>query len=266
MWLYQGEDWRVMTGDAGGCPFVIKHLGSDRAVRAATDILKAFPVVKAHDDEGFDVTITRAPDHPIQIKLYDSMEHLKAWVYLSMPDEVLGGWNEPGESIKFMSNYTVGVDRWTGAFAHEYGHVCTWELGSKPKNMPWWVSEGVSELAAEAFTHDRDTIDRKIRGMARINGAGGVVAWNDISDYDKTAAPIKILAYHQGHHMVGYVSDRWGRSKRNAWLRAMTAGKSLDEATLGALGLSFDDLDKQWRESLTATPDSAARSVGKERP
>lgn len=262
-WLYQGEEWQRVSGDAGGCPFVIQHLGSPRAIKAAAEILRAFPVVKAHDDEGFGVSITRPAAHPIQIKLYDSMEHLKAWVYLSMPDENLGGWNEPGESIKFMSNYTAGLDHWTGAFAHEYGHVCTWELGPKPKNMPWWVAEGAAELAAEEFTRDREKIDRKIRSMATVSGPGGVVAWDDISDYDATAAPIKILAYHQGHHMLGYISDRWGRAGRNAWLRAMTNGKTLDEATRGALGLPFKDLDNQWRDALRAPPGAPAQPAAK---
>jgi len=67
--------------------------------------------------------------------------------------------------------------------------------------------------------------------------------------------------YAQGHHMVSYVSDRFGRQGRNRWLREMAQGTSLNEATTKALGLSFAQLDKDWRESLKPSakpdPDSA---------
>ena len=50
---------------------------------------------------------------------------------------------------------------------------------------------------------------------------------------------------------MGYLSDRWGAEKRNAWLRAMARdGLSVEDATERVLGLSFAELDRQWRESL----------------
>src|SRR5262245_36417104 len=59
------------------------------------------------------------------------------------------------------------------------------------------------------------------------------------------------MAYHQGHHMLGYISERWGREGRRNWLKAMGQGKSLDHATQNVLGVSFDELDKAWRKTLT---------------
>jgi hypothetical protein len=75
--------------------------------------------------------------------------------------------------------------------------------------------------------------------------------WADISDYRTSPAALKILAYHQGNHLVGYISQRWGRKARNDWARAMAAGQSLDEATRAVLGLAFVDLDQAWRSTLT---------------
>jgi hypothetical protein len=238
-WLYQGENWLVMPADG----FEVRYLPG--AEPAARDILEAFPVAKAHDDEGFEIENAR---HQV-IKLYSDMEHLKATVYLTMPDEVLGGWNEAGESIKFMSSYTRGVEGWTGAMAHEYGHVATWELGPHAAKMPWWVQEGAAELAAEEFLPGSvDRIDAMIRGMAQ---AGTLPSFDQIADYRTTEAPLKIMAYHQGHHIVGYISERWGRRGRNQWLGAMAKGATLDEATTRALGMLFTELDAAWRASLT---------------
>jgi hypothetical protein len=238
-WLFRGEAWERRQCDG----FVICYLpGSEKVV---DEIARAFPVARDHDNEGFGV-------HPAPqvLKLYTSMPHLQATVYLNMPDQVLGGWNEKGESIKFMTTYTRGVRAWTNAYAHEYGHVCTWDLGPMPRKLPWWSEEGVAELAAQDYRdHDWDRIDAEMR--LRLKG-GTLAAWDDISDYITTAPNLKHLAYIQGHHMLGYITLRWGREGRNAWLRDLTAGVTLDEATAKRLGRPFAQLDREWRESLAA--------------
>jgi hypothetical protein len=249
-WLYAGEDWKTLEGDG----FVVKFFPGSEHI--AEMVLKAFPVARAHDDEGFGVTTK-----PQQIKLFKSMDHLKATVYLNQPDPVLMGWNEPGESIKFMENYATTVERWTAAFAHEYGHVATWEYGKAIKDAPWWVSEGVAELAAEDFLPgSREALDREIKGKAK---AGELVPWEKMADYDLAEQSVKHMAYHQGHHMLGYISERWGREGRQKWLRAMGAGKTLDQATRDVMGMPFDDLDKAWRASLDG-PEDAKREPASE--
>jgi len=237
-WLYAGEVWSQIAGDG----FVVYYLGDDDDI--ARTVLNVFPVSRTHVNEGFEIDGT--PDQVI--KLYEDMEHLKATVYLSMPDPVLGGWNEPGESIKFMEWYAQDERGWTRAFAHEYGHVATWALGPHAKAIPWWVMEGVAELAAEEFDEGRGAgNDRYIR---RLAAQRGLVAWDEIADYHSARQEIKQLAYHQGRHLVGYVSEKWGRAGRNAWLRALAAGRNVDEATRQALGMSFEELDREWRKTF----------------
>jgi hypothetical protein len=261
-WVYAGEEWieeRAAYGDAAlgtAGTFSVKYLrGSERV---AAQVIEAFPSAKAHADDFFKINVTRH----IQIKLYQDMEHLKAWVYLSMPDEYLGGWNEPGESIKFMASYTTGVSKWRGAFAHEYGHVATWELGPAAKNMPWWMMEGIAELAAEPFTKNGESIHRM---MLRLADKGTLCPWPDISDYDKAEQRVKRLAYNQGQHLMAYVTERWGAERRNRWLRDVANGTTLEEATNGALGVIFTELDASWRRSLIEGTESEAIEAEKKR-
>ncbi|MGE3108343.1 MAG: hypothetical protein AB7G11_11915 [Phycisphaerales bacterium] len=278
-WLYAGENWRELWGNwmtpeqqrqarapaAGhdaasdarglkpGAPppgaFVVKFFPGFETV--AQMVVEAFPPAKRHVDEGFEIDYQ--PASPIEIKLFDDMEHLKASVYLNMPDDWLGGWNEPGESIKFMTYYTNSVPRWTGAFAHEYGHTATWQMGPRLRESPWWLHEGVAELAAEYFTQDAGRIESMMRQRARRGpGAGkrGLLPWDSLADYQKADADVKQMAYWQGHHFVGWVSDQWGREGRNKWLRAIGAGSTLDRASRDVLGESFEALDKRWRAEL----------------
>lgn len=246
-WLFHGESWERRQCDG----FVICWLpGSERVVN---DVSQAFPVARDHDNEGFEV---RPPAQVL--KLYTSMEHLQASVYINMPDHILGGWSEKDESIKFMTTYTSGVKDWTNAYAHEYGHVCTWELGPLPRKLPWWAEEGVAELAAQEFRAGYwDRLDAQMRGRA---AKGTLAPWDDITDYITTKPSLKHLAYVQGNHMVGYISQRWGREGRNAWLRDMAAGQSLDEATRARLGRPFEQLNREWRTNLGEKPAPPAKN------
>lgn len=243
-WVYKGEKWKEIFGPDGVCS--IRFLpGSERA---AEDALKGFPVSKAHVDTEF--------QHPIKemqtVELFQSMDHLKATVFLNMPDTVLGGWSEPGESIKFMDSYTRGIEGWTAAFAHEYAHVATWELGVIQHALPWWAEEGVAELCASRF---RPGYEKYLNDAHRqLAAKDKLQKWEDLSEYLTTKPALKRLAYTQGNHMVWYVTSRWKREGRNAWIKAMASGRSLDEATRQVLGIGFDELDKQWRASLTEPP------------
>jgi hypothetical protein len=72
-----------------------------------------------------------------------------------------------------------------------------------------------------------------------------------MADFRKTEKKWMTHVYKQGHHMHGYISEKWGRAGRNSWLRAMANGKTIDEATKEVMGMPFSDLDAQWRASLT---------------
>lgn len=58
------------------------------------------------------------------------------------------------------------------------------------------------------------------------------------------------VAYTQGWNPVSYITGRFGRERRNAWLKAMAVGKDLDVATATELGVSFDQFGWEWQMSL----------------
>lgn len=239
-WKYAGEHLQELAKQG----FIIRYpVGFEKV---AEQIAEAFPPAKEHVDKGFAITNTRTE----QIKLYDKRPVLQASVYPSMykTDLTLSGWNEKGESIKFATWYTGSVEGWTKAFAHEYGHVGTWELGDKAKDLPWWVAEGAAELAAEDFPPN--TRDRVHTWAVRQSAEGTLVDWSEITDYRTTKRELRGHPYHQGHSFIGYISDTYGREGRNAWLAALCSGKTLEEASTGALKVSFKELDGAWRATL----------------
>jgi hypothetical protein len=107
------------------------------------------------------------------------------------------------------------------------------------------VLEGVADLSAE--TDGGKSASHMVERWAKN---GQLAAWEDLSDFHNFKEELMGHVYVQGHHMLGYISDRWGRAGRLNWLTAMAQGKTIDEATQEAFGMSFAKLDQEWRASL----------------
>lgn len=236
-WRYAGEAWEVLDGER------VRVFFPKGREELAGRVAEAFPEVRAHVEEGFEISVDRVQE----VKLYPTMRHLQHSIYLSYTDG-LGGWNEPGESVKLLAG-GLNERGLKVLLAHEFGHVATFEMGEAANKMPWWILEGSAELASERFGRGREGVDRRVRGWAK---ASGLAAWEDIADFHDFPPELMGHVYTQGHHMMGYISDTYGRTKRNAWLRALSTGSTIDGASKAALGLPWEELDRRWRESLVA--------------
>lgn len=242
VWKFAGEDWlRVETDHA----IVLHDPGLEEV---AANAAGAFEKIQTRVLEGFELESAPIATRKQVIKIYKDMKHLQQSIYLSYPFP-LGGWNEPGEAIKILAGRKSGEAALKGLLAHEFGHVCTFELGPKANEMPWWILEGVAELSISPF--DRHIINRGQKTVRRWNENGSLQAWADLTDFRTVPANLHGYVYTQGMHMVWYVSDRFGRDGRLKWMRAMAGGKTLDEATRAELGMPFEQLDKEWRASLS---------------
>lgn len=265
-WLYAGEDWVEIRSDGRGQPAADR---ADAAISSAPNLCRCFegfedvahvvvdvlPEVRAHVDGGFE----NANPGTQEVKIYASMRHLQASIYLSYVDG-LSGWNEPGEAIKLLASNKSSAEGLRTLLAHEYGHVATFLFGPKASDMPWWILEGVAELSAEKFAAERasgkgervEPGQDAVLSVSRWAKRGRLAPWDKIADFRSTPREFSPHVYKQGQHMLGFISERFGRKGRNTWLRALAQGTVLDEATQSTLGLSFEELATQWRSSLPA--------------
>jgi hypothetical protein len=244
-WRFAGETWE--RHEAPG----ILVLHDPGLAEVASRVVEAFGEVRSHVQEGFKLADAPLASRTQKFKLYGSMKHLQASICLSYVDG-LSGWNEPGESIKLLTNPRSSLASLRVLVAHEFGHVATFELGAHANKMPWWVLEGVAELSAEQWGRKPQNA---VKAWAK---AGRLAPWDDLADFETVEAKWRGHVYTQGHHMLGYVSERFGRDGRVAWLTAMAAGKSIDEASREAFSLSFPDLDAAWRATLPAKEEAPA--------
>ncbi|MEM9165802.1 MAG: hypothetical protein AAGB48_02125 [Planctomycetota bacterium] len=244
-WGFGGRAWNEL--DAEG----LRVLYTDGLRSQAEAAVDFWPEVKAHVETGFEMRL----DHPQVVKLYADMSELQLSIYPSYA-EPLGGWNEPGESIKLVAG-DFGPGYLKTVLAHEYGHALSFAMGPPEiaaqvefaHAVPWWVLEGTAELAAARFSRDWS---RTRRMVEHWHANGKLIAFDRITNFYETDPADYRYVYTMGEHMVAYLSERFGRTKRNEWLRAMMNGSTLEEASSDVLGESFQDLDNAWRASITS--------------
>jgi len=253
VWRYRGEHWlsvaRPADKETGFAGVLVMHepgLEDHAAMVAAV-----MPEVRSKVDALFGAKIDRVQE----VKLYSSMRHLQHSIYLSYKDG-LGGWNEPGESVKILSRGKPRERNLKVLLGHEYGHVATFELGPKSSSMPWWVLEGVADFCGgEVVGGDGKGADRTI---AQWRDSGALAAWADLADFRNIKPELTRNVYRQGEHFVRWFTSKHGGEVRTAWLREMARGASLEDATKHATGATFAEADARWREAVAAlgTPES----------
>jgi hypothetical protein len=183
------------------------------------------------------------------VKLYPSEELLQGSIYPSYVQS-LSGWNEPREAIKIRVRSGTTAAGLRVLLAHELTHNLMFErAGGSHGAFPWWVEEGTAEHEAGFFLSAAARAERDA-AFARIARAGQLVDWEAIADFHTASPSAFPRAYDQGRSMIAYITGRFGREARNAWLDAMAAGNAIEIATVDVLGLPFGRLSSDWRASL----------------
>lgn len=244
-WRWAGEEWLVHEGEG------VRVLYDEGLDEVAKTVAEAFPEVRSTVEELFALKVPP----PQQIKLYATMKHLQGSITLSYTDG-LSGWNEPGESVKILIGRRSTAESLRPLLAHEFGHVCTFEMGEASNLMPWWVLEGVAEFSSAAMRADTDgPIPRSRRAIQTVAKSGGLAAWDELTTFGEVKPQRQALVYSQGHDMIQFISEQFGRKGLVAWLSAMANGISLDDATRRVMSMSFAELDAKWREAVAPPPE-----------
>jgi len=237
-WRYAGEVWE--TTEVPHFEVKVAPGLEDQLERVTADLQAVYD----HVTDALDYV----PGAPLVIKLYADAPALAANTLLSLPD--INGWNEPGEALKLRANPEDPYI--TPTIAHEMTHFTNFDrAGTKRTRMPWWLDEGIAVYVARKFDRIKDTTDAATEAVAAWQADGTLVDWDRMAVYETTPQELWRNVYPQGYVMVRFVSSRFGHDLRNQWLAKMATEMEIDAATPAVLGMSFDDLDKAFREWLT---------------
>jgi hypothetical protein len=143
---------------------------------------------------------------------------------------------------------------------HEITHiVVALAAGEHTDSVPGWFNEGLALMsAAEPDPTLYSTLE-----AAMSNGGRSLLSLETLCAPNFSSLPPRqaALAYAQSESTMRYISDRYGTSQVRALTSAYANGLSCEAGVEQALGLSLDELQKQWQSNLART---ASRSPQKE--
>ena len=248
-WIFAGRAWDVFDNDTPGVRVYSDFIHEDLAHLAADRVEHLRDTIA--ENMGFDYSQTQPKE--VVVKIYPDMSSLQASIYLSYTDH-LSGWNEPGESIKILGRENFSTKRLDPLLAHEIGHAVSFEFGPQINNAPWWTLEGIAEVAAGLF---RDSWESKNKRIVHLAKEDDLRDWSLLADFRGEANNHAMYVYLQGWSMIDYIDRIHGLDSRNKWFIELANGHSLDEASQEALGISFEQLNTNWHQSLLDWNDQA---------
>jgi hypothetical protein len=118
----------------------------------------------------------------------------------------------------------------------------------KGQEIPKWLEEGVCTWVSQGIAEI--LMDQKRLLMNKALLAGRVIPLRAMSrgfPRDQESLP---LAYEESKSIVSYIVETHGLEGLLETLGGVRQGQAWEEALQRALGISFDELERNWAESL----------------
>ncbi len=128
---------------------------------------------------------------------------------------------------------------------HEISHQVVYQATLNPYNVPpTWLDEGLAVSNQEQI--EAVLLEALARGIDKRN-LFSLRALNGSFPADSQES---YLAYAQSLKTVQYILSKYGQEALAKILAAFRDGVTYDEAVRRGLGISLDDLDREWKQSI----------------
>jgi hypothetical protein len=136
-------------------------------------------------------------------------------------------------------------------FKHELCHLLLHRHISKHR-LPRWLEEGICQWASDGI--GELFIDKSGSGLDAAIMAGRVLDLRRLANNFPRDKPSLILAYEQSKSVVNYIDRQYGNGAILDLLGHLKNGESMEAAATKSLGISSDELEKDWLSHLESTP------------
>lgn len=193
-------------------------------------------------------------------------EPLRIWVYDSQSD--LGGATEPNSEpwiagVSYPGRFLILAAVPDGnsmelrrVIPHEVSHQVLFQATENPFNFPaTWLDEGIATYNQDIGTADYvEMVEQAVDANALIP----IVTLNMSFPYDDSFQ----LAYAQSYSIVSFIIQTFGEDALGDVLNAYKEGVTHEEAVQAGLGISIEELDRQWQASLGANQGQSDDGTG----
>jgi len=185
------------------------------------------------------------PKTPVSIELYADPEHFSVRTS-GLPNVGIQGVCF-GQTLAALSPAAAPFN-WGNVIWHELGHVFAIQLSKN--HVPRWYTEGLSEY--ETIIRRPEWAREEDPGLFAALQAGRIPAvdgFNRAFTHVDSAEDVT-MAYFAASQIIVFMAEKYGFPKVVAMMPKWGAGKRTPEVVKEALGITSDELDKQYRAWL----------------
>ena len=184
------------------------------------------------------------PDTPINLTIYPDTQTM----FTALPpntQEWVGGQAIPELGTIVLAIAPGDTAKIGRSIPHEVSHQVVYQATRNPYNVtPKWLDEGlavnnqdqVDGFLIQAFEKARD--ERTLFPLRVLNGSF------------PADSQLSYVAYGESVQVVRYILQKYGNAGMEKILGSFKQGVSYDEAIQIGLGLSLDQLDREWKQSI----------------
>jgi hypothetical protein len=185
-------------------------------------------------------------DQPIRVWAYADKEHLYGALAPNSEPWIAGAAYPPLHVIMVVlppGNY----DEVGRVVPHEISHQVLYQATKNAfSSPPQWLDEGLATYWQES---GRDRFYSHALELAATGEVPPLRTLNGTFPYEREGAT---ASYAFSLSAVMYILDTWGDEGMSKLLATFPEGITNEDAVEQGLGITFDELDRQWREDLLA--------------
>jgi hypothetical protein len=183
-------------------------------------------------------------EQPVRVWAYADKEHLYGALAPNSEQWIAGAAYPPLHMI--MAVLPPGdYDEVKRVVPHEISHQVLYQATDNAFNSPpQWLDEGLAVYWQES---GRDRFYSYALELAASGKVPPLRTLNGTFPYDRDGAT---ASYAFSLSAVMYILDTWGDEGMSKLLATFPEGITYEDAIQRGLGISFDELDRQWREDL----------------
>jgi hypothetical protein len=139
-----------------------------------------------------------------------------------------------------------------GGIVHEMTHLLVDEaVGSSLGRVPAWLNEGLA-MVFESRSRSREST---LTQAARDRGLLSLRSMQTIPGQPRDVG----LFYAQAWSVVDHMITRHGEDRMSTLFALLSEGNSLDDAIVGAYGMSLEEIEEEWMAELPSRPRVSSR-------
>jgi len=136
-------------------------------------------------------------------------------------------------------------------FKHELCHLLLHRHISN-RRLPRWLEEGICQWVSDGI--GEIFVDKSWSGLDAAIMADRVLPLRRLTKKFPRDKPSLVLAYEQSKSVVHYIDRQYGKDAILDLLGYLKSGEFMEAAAMKSLGISTDELEKDWLGHLESTP------------